>query len=126
MTHPRIDFTGKIRFRLRDENRLLIFPEQFSIAIVIAIAVLKSEPVWKIHSFEIITTRYIASVAFICPIPSEIRQLRIRQDRQATTGRNGGDHFLPFFLQSGKKQFIIGFPDRNSDKPISSKNENLR
>jgi len=52
--------------------------------------------------------------------------LRIRQDRQAGTDRNGGDHFLTFFLQSGKKQFVIGFPDRNSDKPISSKNENLR
>jgi hypothetical protein len=37
-----IDFTGKIGIRLRNENRLLIFPERFSFAIVIAIAVLKS------------------------------------------------------------------------------------
>jgi hypothetical protein len=37
-----IDFPMKIGIRLRNENRLRIFPERFSIAIVIAIAVLKS------------------------------------------------------------------------------------
>jgi hypothetical protein len=39
-----IDFTGKIGIRLRNENRSLIFPERFSIAIVIAIAVSKPGP----------------------------------------------------------------------------------
>jgi hypothetical protein len=34
-------------------------------------------------------------------IPSGIRQLRIRQDRQPGTGRNGGDHFLPYFTEQG-------------------------
>jgi len=37
-----IDFPMKIGIRLRNENRSLIFPERFSIAIVIAIAVLKT------------------------------------------------------------------------------------
>jgi len=39
-----IDFIAKIGIRLRNENRSLIFPERFSIAIVIAIAVSKPGP----------------------------------------------------------------------------------
>jgi len=39
-----IDFHMKIGIRSRDENRSAIFPERFSIAIVIAIAVSKPEP----------------------------------------------------------------------------------
>ena len=47
----RIDFHMKIGIRLRNENRLLFFPERFSIAIVIAIAVSKSEPDYETMLF---------------------------------------------------------------------------
>jgi hypothetical protein len=46
-----IDFTGKIGIRLRNENRLLIFLERFSIAIVIAITFSKSGPDYEMMLF---------------------------------------------------------------------------
>jgi hypothetical protein len=46
-----VDFPVKIGIRLRNENRLLIFPERFSIAIVIAIAFSKSGPDRKPREF---------------------------------------------------------------------------
>jgi hypothetical protein len=122
--YPVIDFAGGTAIRFCDQNRIAIDPDWFLIAIMIAIAVSKSGPDCAMMFFEIITVRYNVSLAS-CPIPQGKRQFWIRQDCQPGTDRDGGDHFIPCFLQS-KKQFIVGFPERNSDKPISSKNENLR
>ena len=40
--HPWIDFTGRTGIRFCDQNRIAIYPERFSIAIMIAIAFSKS------------------------------------------------------------------------------------
>jgi hypothetical protein len=56
-----IDFTGKTGIRLCKENRILIFPEQFAIAIVIMIACSDSEPGCEMMRFKIITHRYNSS-----------------------------------------------------------------
>jgi hypothetical protein len=48
----------KIRIRLHDQNRFLIFPEQFSIAIMVATAVSNRDPVAKQNRVRIGRTRY--------------------------------------------------------------------
>jgi hypothetical protein len=49
--HPWIDFTGRIRIRYRDQNRIAIDPDWFSIAIVIAIACSKPGPGFEMIFF---------------------------------------------------------------------------
>jgi hypothetical protein len=63
----------KIGIRLRNENRLLIFPERFLIAIVIAIAVLKSGSGYEMkidYCFfpEWFSIAIVIAIAFSCSV----------------------------------------------------------
>ena len=65
------------------------------------------DPIAKRCSFEIITIRYNDSGIPTCLIPSGMRQVRIRQDRQLRTGRNGGRSFLIMFSTEWKNFIAI-------------------